>query len=81
MAERCYILVHHGSEIINTNEGVTFCSQNPQFIAICPSVTLVELQSTIMQKLGQQGNKQITQVFYRVSIAIRNDMIHYKSWQ
>ena len=81
MAARCHILVHYSCEMINTDEGVTFCSHNPQFMAIHLSITLLELQSTILQKIGQRSNKKITQVFYRVPIAIRNGVIRYRSWQ
>ena len=42
MTER-YILIHHNGEIINTNEGVTFYSQNPQFMVVHQSITLLEL--------------------------------------
>ena len=56
---KSYILVHHNGEITNTDEGVTFCSQNPQFMTVHPPITLLELQNTILQKLGQQNNKQI----------------------
>ena len=51
MAES-YILVHHNGKITNTNKGVTFCNQNPQFMAVHPPINLLELQNTIMQKLG-----------------------------
>ena len=52
MTER-YILIYHSGEITNTDEGVIFCSQNPQFVAIHPSITLLELQNTNLQKIGQ----------------------------
>ena len=42
MTER-YILVYHNSEITNTDEGVIFCSQNLQFIAVHLSIILLEL--------------------------------------
>ena len=49
MVKRYYIFVHYSSKIINIDEGVTFCSQNPQFMAIHPSITLLELHNTILQ--------------------------------
>ena len=81
MAKRCYILVHYSGEIINTYEGVNFYSQNPQFMIIRPYVIQLELWNTILQRIGQQNNKQITQVFYQVPIAIGKDVIRYRSWQ
>ena len=60
MDERYYIHVHRSGEIRNIDEGITFSNQNPQFMVICLSVTLIELQNTIFQKMGQQSNKQIT---------------------
>ena len=80
MAES-YILVYHSGEIVNTDEGVTFCSQNPQFIAVRPTINFLELQNIILQKLGEVGNKQITQVIYRVPMAIGKGVLRYRSWQ
>ena len=80
MAES-YIFVYHSGEIVNTDEGVTFCSQNPQFIAVRPTINFLELQNIILQKLGEVGNKQITQVIYRVPMAIGKGVLRYRSWQ
>ena len=44
-----------------------------------PSMTLLELQSIILQKLRRQNNKQITQVLHKLLIVIRKDIIGYKS--
>ena len=57
MAERFYILVHHNGEITNTIEGMTFCNTNPVCVSVHPSMTLLELQRRILQKLRQQNNK------------------------
>ena len=79
MAEKFYILVHHNGEITNTNEGVTFCSSNPVCLNIHPSITLLELQSRILQKLRQQNNKHIAQMVYRLPIVVGKDLIRYNS--
>ena len=50
MAES-YMLVHYSGEIINTYEGATFCSQNPQFIAVRPVISFLELQNITSQNL------------------------------
>ena len=63
MSER-YIVIHYNSEITDTDEGITFNSQNPQFMDVHPPITFSELQNIILQKLGQQNNKQITEVLY-----------------
>ena len=47
-----YILVHHSGEIINIDGVVTFCSQDPQFTAVHPSITFLELQNTILYRIG-----------------------------
>ena len=80
MAERCFILVHHNGEITNTKEGATFCSQNPVSVSISSSVTLLELQNTILRKLGQLNRKQITQVVYRLPIVFGQGVVCYTSF-
>ena len=80
MSER-YILIHSNGEIINTDEGITFNSQNPQFMAVYPPITFIELQNIILQKLGQQNNKQVTQVLYRLPMVMGKGVLRYKSWQ
>ena len=53
MSERFIILIHHNGEITNTTEGVTFYSQNPVGVTVfSSSITLLELQNTILRKLG-----------------------------
>ena len=42
-------------------------------------MTLLDMQSKILQKLRQQNNKQITQILYRLPIAVGKDLIHYNS--
>ena len=80
MAER-YILVHYNDEITNTDKGVTFYSQDPQFMAVHPSITFLELKNTILQRIGQQSNKHIMQVFYRVPMVSGKGVLRYRSWQ
>ena len=65
-----YILVHYNGEIINTDEGVIFYNQNPQFMDVHLPIIFVELHNIILQRIGQQSNKQITQVFYRLPMVI-----------
>ena len=81
MAERYYILIYYSGEITNTDKGVTFCSQNPQFIIVRPFITLLELHNTILRKIDQQSNKQIIQVFDQVPITIKKGVICYRNWQ
>ena len=45
------------------------------------SITFLELHNTILQKIGQQSNKQIMQVFYRVSMTIGKSVLRYRSQQ
>ena len=52
MAERYYILIHHGGEITNIEEGTTFCSKNPIYVTIRAFVTLLKLQNKTLHKLG-----------------------------
>ena len=80
MAKRYYMLVHHGGKITNTNERTIFCNQNSVYVTVHPSITLLELQNTTLQKLGQQNNKQITQVLYRLPLMIGNSVICHKSF-
>ena len=80
MSER-YILIHSNGEIINTDEGITFNSQNPQFMAVYPPITFIELQNIILQKLGQQNNKQVMQVLCRLPMVVGKGVLRYKSWQ
>ena len=80
MSER-YILIHSNGEIINTDEGIIFNSQNPQFMAVYPPITFIELQNIILQKLGQQNNKQVTQVLYQLPMVMGKGVLRYKSWQ
>ena len=47
MSER-YILIDYNGEITNTDEGITFNSQNPQFMAVHPPITFLELQNIIL---------------------------------
>ena len=70
MAERFYILNVHF-------ERVAFCSSNPIYLNVHPSITLLEQQSRILQKLCQQHNKQITQIVYTLLIAVGKDLIRY----
>ena len=43
------------------------------------SITFLELHNTILQKIGQQSNKQIMQVFYRVPMTIGKGVLRYRS--
>ena len=70
MLERSFILIHHNSEITSTVEGSTFYSQNLVGVSVSSSITLLELQSTILRKLGQLNRKQITEMVYRLPTAI-----------
>ena len=51
----------------------------PSLSEVYPSITLLELQSRILQKSCQQNNKQITQMVYRLPIAVGKDLICYNS--
>ena len=80
MDERYFILVYHNGEITNIEEEVTFCSQNPVGVSVSPSVTLLELQNTILRKLGQLNNKQINQVLYMLPIVFGQSVVCYRSF-
>ena len=51
MFERSFILIHHNGEITNKTKGATFCSQNLVCVSVSSSITLLELQNTILRKL------------------------------
>ena len=74
-----YILIHHSDDITNTDEGVTFCSQNPQFMVVHQSITFLELQNTILQKIGQQNNKKSHKCFIRCPMVIGKGVLYYRS--
>ena len=75
-----YMLVYYGGEIINTGDGATFSGQSPICVNVRSSVTLLELKNTILQKLSQQNNRQITQVLYRLPIVFGKGVIRYRSF-
>ena len=79
MAKRCFMLVHHNDEITNTEERATFYSQNPVSVSLSSSITLLELQNTILRKLGQLNRKQITQMIYRLPTTFGQGVVRYTS--
>ena len=50
-------------------------------MAVYLPITFLELQNTILQKIGQQNNKQVTQVLYRLPIEIGKGVLRYRNWQ
>ncbi|RYR40173.1 hypothetical protein Ahy_A09g045870 [Arachis hypogaea] len=66
MAESIFLLVHHRRKIDeNTSEGVTFSSKKQIGVFITPSMTLMELHSSILQKARKCGKKRVKQLFFR----------------
>ena len=80
MSERVFILVHYNGQITNTGEGVTFCSENSVAVSVCSSISLLDLQNTILRKLGLLNRKQISQVVYRLPIAVAQNAVRYTTF-
>ena len=76
MSKRFFVLIHHNGEITNTIEGATLCNQNPIAVSVCSFITFLELQNTILRKLEQLNRKQITEVVYRLPIAVAQSVVH-----
>ncbi|MED6122468.1 hypothetical protein PIB30_040112 [Stylosanthes scabra] len=47
-----------------------FSSEEPISVFMRSSMTLVELQNTILQKLGVARSKRVSKLFYRASVAV-----------
>ena len=50
-------------------------------MTVHPSITFLELKNTSLQRIGQQSNKHIMQVFYRVPMVSGKGVLRYRSWQ
>ena len=80
MFERSFILIHHNGEITNKTKGATFCSQNLVCVSVSSSITLLELQNTILRKLWQLNWNQITEVVYRLPTTVGQGEVRYTTF-
>ncbi|MED6114939.1 hypothetical protein PIB30_085386 [Stylosanthes scabra] len=64
-------LVHHDGKIrYKTREGVKFTDKSPTNVFITPRTTLHDLQRSIIRKLGLDGRKRVSMIYYRIPISV-----------
>ncbi|MED6129725.1 hypothetical protein PIB30_110710, partial [Stylosanthes scabra] len=63
-------LVHHEGKIrYKTREGVKFTDKSPANVFMTTRTTLVDLQGSIIRKLGLDGRKRV-KIYYRIPISV-----------
>ncbi|MED6135462.1 hypothetical protein PIB30_046676 [Stylosanthes scabra] len=64
-------LVHRDGKIrYKTREGVKFIDKSPTNVFITPRATLLDLQRSIIRKLGLDGRKRVSMIYYRIPIFV-----------
>ncbi|MED6159347.1 hypothetical protein PIB30_041501 [Stylosanthes scabra] len=64
-------LVHRDGKIrYKTREGVKFSDKSPTNVFITPRTTLLDLQRSIIRKLGLDGRKRVSMIYYRIPIFV-----------
>ncbi|XP_020972606.1 uncharacterized protein LOC110269245 [Arachis ipaensis] len=67
-------LVHYrGSIKKKTRSGIKFTDKDPLSVFFKPSTSFAEFKSTILQRLGLHGVKQVEKLFYRILISVLRD--------
>ncbi|MED6119826.1 hypothetical protein PIB30_015346 [Stylosanthes scabra] len=78
--ERSFLaLVHYTRKIKKKNSRVEIRFSSKEFISVFLrfSTTLVELQNSILQKLGVANSKWVSKLFYRFHIAVVSEHVKY----
>ncbi|MED6122574.1 hypothetical protein PIB30_040956, partial [Stylosanthes scabra] len=71
-------LVHHDGKIrYKTREGVKFTDKSPTNVFITPRTTLLDLQGSIIRKLGLDGRKRVSMIYYRIPISVVASGVKY----
>ncbi|MED6155792.1 hypothetical protein PIB30_008374 [Stylosanthes scabra] len=71
-------LVHHDGKIrYKTREGVKFTDKSPTNVFITPRTTLLDLQGSIIRKLGLDGRKRVSMIYYRIPISVAASGVKY----
>ncbi|MED6108244.1 hypothetical protein PIB30_021862 [Stylosanthes scabra] len=70
-------LVHHDGRIrYKSKEGVKFTNKSPANVFMTTRTTLVNLQDSIIRKLGLDGGKRV-KIFYRIPISVVAQGVKY----
>ncbi|MED6126154.1 hypothetical protein PIB30_075595 [Stylosanthes scabra] len=70
-------LVHHEGKIrYKTREGVKFTDKSPANLFMTTRTTLVDLQGSIIRKLGLDGRKRV-KIYYRIPISVVAQGVKY----
>ncbi|MED6124808.1 hypothetical protein PIB30_062364 [Stylosanthes scabra] len=70
-------LVHHDGRIrYKSREGVKFIDKSPTNLFMTTRTTLVDLQDSIIRKLGFDGRKRV-KIFYRIPISVVAQGVKY----
>ncbi|MED6112844.1 hypothetical protein PIB30_065333 [Stylosanthes scabra] len=71
-------LVHHDGIIkYRTKEGVRFTDKNPTNLFITKRTRLRYLQHSVLRKLGFDGRKRVSMIYYRIPISVVADGVKY----
>ncbi|MED6121797.1 hypothetical protein PIB30_033518 [Stylosanthes scabra] len=71
-------LVHHNGKIrYKTRDGVKFTDKSPTNVFITPRTTLLDLQRSIIRKLGLDGRKRVSMIYYRIPISVVSRGVKY----
>ncbi|RYR52796.1 hypothetical protein Ahy_A06g027665 [Arachis hypogaea] len=82
MSDTITLLVHYRGKIDeNISDGVTFSNKKQIGVFINPSTTLIELQGSILQKAGKYGKKHVKQLFFRISISLRQGYVKFGKYE
>ncbi|MED6124640.1 hypothetical protein PIB30_060825 [Stylosanthes scabra] len=64
-------LIHHDGKIrYKTRKGVKFTNKSPTNVFITSRTTLLDLQRSIIRKLGLDGRKRVSMIYYRIPISV-----------
>ncbi|XP_016167829.1 uncharacterized protein LOC107610276 [Arachis ipaensis] len=79
--ESFLVLVHHSGKIKKSKRhGVKFTDRKPLSIFVRSSDTLLDLKSSILQKLAVGGTKWVKKLFYKIPIAVVSTGVQYKTF-
>ncbi|MED6112324.1 hypothetical protein PIB30_060679 [Stylosanthes scabra] len=71
-------LVHHNGEIKRRSwEGVKFKSKCPTNVFITSRISFLDLQASVVRKLGLDTRKRVSHIYYRVPVAVVSTTVKY----
>ncbi|MED6191998.1 hypothetical protein PIB30_006146 [Stylosanthes scabra] len=75
---RAFLLSSTTTEKLDTKlESVKFTDKSPTNVFITPRTTLLDLQRSIIRKLGLDGQKRVSMTYYRIPISVVAQGVKY----